>query len=212
MYGWLRDTIIIIAIIAGIVGIIIALVRSKDNRPLIAGLLLFGWCTLACYSAITACIYYSTQSNIVGEPVEHDPYEDFNFFEYNVTDFALEQTEDGTFFFQKTYATSTEFDGTDKNYTLLINNKPCDSTSSNYGVLNGSSTIHFDDVDGSYKCGIKLEIKITFYMSYIVLRIDTNTTQSNADLLRQYVAINGLELRIIEQIYSDAPVLGDKPN
>ena len=204
--------ILTLAIIVGVVAIVIALIRSEAKHAgyTLAIILCLAWFGVGCYSAITMGVYYSTHSSTHGELVEHDPYEDFNFYEYKITDFGLDQDDSGIYFYQKDYATSIEFDGTEGNYVMLMNNRPCENTKSEYGKLTADTTIHYDDVDGTYKCGIDLDFTFTFYSSHIILRINTNATQDTAGLLNEYVAINGLELRIIDEVYTGAPILSDK--
>ena len=210
MFGGLYDTLISIAIIVAIAFVMVALVRYENARPYFIGLFCLVWFFSGVYSVFTAVKYYNTVSRVYGTLEEHIPYEDFDYYKYSINDFGLDQTEDGSFFYEKDYATSIEFDGTDKNYTLLLNDKPCENTSSEYGKLNANTTIHFYEVDGSYKCGIDLDINFTFKSNHIILRIDTSATQENAGLLTEYVAINGFELRIIEEVFEDKPILTDK--
>ncbi len=205
------DTVVTVTVIVALALVAIAAIRWENARPFAVGFLAIAWFFIGVYSAFTAWNYYSTTSKVYGEIVEHDPYEDFNFFEYKITDFALEADEEGNLFYSKNYATSIAFDGNKEEYNLLVNNKPCES-SSTYGKLYGNTTIHFDDVDGSYKDAIELSIIFTFYSNHIVLRIDTSATKTNASLLTEYVAINGLNFRILNQVYDSYPILGETAN
>ena len=205
------DTLITCVVIVALALVLIAGIRYKDARPFAVCFFAIAWFFIGVYSSFTAWHYYNTFSKVHGQLVEHDPYEDFDYFEYNVTDFGLEQDEEGNFFYQKTYATSIQFDGSKNHYILLINNKPCNDSTSTYGKLYGNTIIHFDDVDGSYKCGIELEVTFTFYANHILLRVDTNATQENASLINEYIEINGLNLRILNEVYTSYPILGDKP-
>jgi hypothetical protein len=203
------STLITLSVIAVIGLVLYAMVKYENARPFLVGGLALAWFFVGVYSSFTAWQYYSTVSKTYGTLEEHDLYEDFNFYEYDILDFALEKNDDGNYFYTKTYATSIEFDGTDKSYTLLINNKPCDKTSSNYGKLYGHTVLHFDDVDGSYKCGIEVDVTFTFYSSSIKLDIYTTATDDNAGLLVEYFKINGFNLRILNEVYSYYPLLSE---
>ena len=217
-FGSLGDTLITLCILAIIGFVLYALIKYKHARPYLIGLICISMFVSGVYSVFTAWDYYNTHSSVVGELQIHDPYEDFNFYEYDLESFALlreqETDEEGNvlssdFYFETTYATSIEFNGTENTYTLLVNDKPCDVTTSNYGKLYGITTIHFDDVDGTEKEVIDLNIDFTFYSSSIFLRIDTNATQENASMLEEYFKINGFNLRIIEKINVGKPVLSE---
>ena len=206
----IQTTIITVAVIVAVALIIVAMIRWENARPFLTGALALAWFLVGVYSAFTCVNYYKTTSQVYGQLKEHNLYENFNFYEYEITDFALDQDKDGNFFYKKTYATSIEFNGTNKQYVLLINNKPCNETKSEFGKLYGSTVIHFDDVDGSYKCGIGLDITFTFYRSSIELQVNTNATQENSGLLVEYFNIEGFDLRILNEVYSSSPTLSEK--
>ena len=217
-FGALGDTLITLGVLALVGVILYALIAHPHARPYLTGLICLVMFVSGVYSVFTAWDYYNTHSTVVGELEVHDPYEDFNFYEYDLQDFSLlreqETNEDGEvistkFYFETTYATSIEFNGTENTYTLLINDKPCDMTMSNYGKLYGTTTIHFDDVDGTEKEVIELDIDFTFYSSNILLRIETDATQDNASMLEEYFKINGFNLRLIEEINVGDPILSD---
>lgn len=217
--GAVADTIITLGVLALIGVILYALISHPHARPYLTGLICLAMFVSGVYSVFTAWDYYNTYSSTVGELEFHDPYEDFNFYEYDLHDFSLlrEQVKnengdviDTKFYFTTTYSTKIEFNGVENSYILLINNKPCDQTIFNYGKLYGSTIIHFDDVDGSEKEAIQLDFDFTFYSSNIVLRIDTDATQENAAMLEEYFKINGFNLRLIEEINTGDIILSDK--
>lgn len=208
MFSGLYNTLITIAVVAAIAFVIYGMVRYENARPYLTGLIVLAFVVTGALSAFTAWDYYNTASKTVGELEEHDLYEDFNFYEYDLENFALHKDEStGELYFTTTYATSIEFNGTENKYTLLINDKPCEETMSNYGKLYGTTTIYFEDVDGSEKAAIDLTTNFTFYSSSIVLRIGTSATQENAGMLEEHFKIQGFNLRIIEEVNASYPVL-----
>lgn len=217
-FGAFYDTLLTLGILALVGVILYALIRYEHARPYLTGLICLVMFVSGVYSVFTAWDYYNTHSSVVGELEIHDPYEDFNFYEHDLEGFALlreqETDEEGNvlstkFYYETNYATSIDFNGTENAYTLLINNKPCDTTMSNYGKLYGTTTVHFDDVDGTEKEVIELDFDFTFYSSNILLRIETDATQDNASMLEEYFKINGFNLRLIEEINVGDPILSD---
>lgn len=207
MLSWLIgdkiwDTIITIAIIVAVVLILTALIKYKHARPYVVALFCIAWLGGGVYSAFTMADYYTNQRNqVVGELQEYNPYEDFNFFEYNLTNLVFYPNEEGNYAFTTTYATSIPFDGSSSEYTLLLNNSPCKETSSAFGRLKGDTNLTFYNVDGEKISNIELSIMLTFRSSDIELEINTSATHENIGLLEEYVACNGFNLRIIERVY-----------
>lgn len=206
------DTLIIIAIIIMIGVVLVALIKAEKINPVVICLLCLVWFFSGVFMAYTAYDYYSTYSTVNGTMEEHIPYEDFNYYEYNLSrEIAwYYDNETGTYYYETNYATSMEFDGSENNYTLLINDSPCDETISANARLQGSKNIYFNDVDGNYKDTIKIKVEFTFYASNIKLVVSTSATNENIGLLNEYVKVNSFDLRIIEKIYNSTPLLTDE--
>ncbi len=201
------DWLITCVVIVMVVLMIIAMIKSEHARPYLIFVFCLGWFFLGSYNAFTLNSYLKAHSRTYGEPEIHNPYEDFDYYEYNLDDIAwFIDEEDGSYYYQTTYATSMEFDGTDNEYTLLINNKPCE-TSSAYGKLQGHQAIYFNDVDGSYKNTIDLDVVFTFYASTINLLVETNADNESVGLLNEYIKVNKFNLRIIDKVYTSFPLL-----
>lgn len=210
LFGDIRQLLIELAVIIGIVVIIIAMVKYENGRPFLIGFLLMAWVGLGCYSGFTAIKHYNTVSQTRGHLEKYDPYKDFNYYEYKLTDFALlEDEETHLMYYEKDYNTNVAFDGTDKNYTLLVNNSPCYTTVANKGRLRGETSIKFEDVDGQAIDQIAFTINFTFYNSHIILKVETTATISNVGLIYNYYSINGFELRIIENANNSIKFLSD---
>lgn len=213
MFSGILTTLLVVAVVIGLVIIMASLVRSDKGINVFVGLLCLIWTFTGVYSGFTAYDYFTKYSAMYGTIEEHDPYEDFNFYEYGLSKTIgwSYDAENERYYYQTTYATSIEFNGNENNYSLLINNRPCDYTTSAYGKLYGAQNIYFNDIDGTYKSTINLQVSFTFYASKIMLRIDTSATNENIGLLDEYILVNGLDLRIIKQIYNPYELLTGQP-
>ncbi len=207
MFDKFYSTIISVAIIVMIGLGIVAMIRSKNGKPYLMFVFGLVWFFVGLFNVFTGVNYYTTYSKVYGTLEQHDPYEDFNYFEYDLKDIAW-YVDNNNYYYQTSYATSMEFDGTENEYTLLLNNKPCE-TSSTFGKLRGVQQIYFNDVDGTYKNTIGLDVNITFYASSISLKINTDATHESINLLNEYIKVNGFKLRIIDKVYSSFPLLSD---
>lgn len=200
------STLILVAIIVVVGLVIYGLARSETNGKYI--LYIAGFCLICAgaYSTFTAIDYYSKQSTVYGTLEEHDPYEDFNFFEYEIEGVAwYYDTDTETYYYSVDYATTAEFEGK-TGYTLLLNNSPCDTQSAN-GKLQGVLQLNFYDVDGTYITDITITTTMTFYSSSLKIKVDTTATNENISYLEEYIAVNGLSLRIIDKSYSQIQIL-----
>lgn len=181
--------------------ILYALIKYKHARPLLVTILCVAWLGAGLYSGFTWYNYNSTISKVRGEPVVHNPYENFNFYDYDLDNIVWYQNEDGTYDYEITYGESLKFDGT-KEYQLLVNNAPCKNTVTANGRLRGTFGKIFKDIDGQVVADIDFEINFAFYASKITLNIKTNATVENIGYVREYVNVNGFNLRIIKTVYS----------
>lgn len=188
-------------IIVAVALILFALIKYEHARPLLVTVLCVAWLGLGLYSGLTWYNYNSTISKVRGEPVVRDPYENFNFYDYHLNNIVWYQTEDGTYEYEITYATSLKFDGTEE-YQLLVNNSPCKETTSANGRLQGTFEKQFKDIDGQVSGDLEFKINFAFYASKITLKITTNATTENIGLVREYVNVNGFDLRIIKAVYN----------
>lgn len=192
------ETIIIIAIIIAVALLLVAIVKYPHAKTYAVVLFCIVWTFGGAYCGFTCINYYQKESTTIGDIEIHDPYEDFNVFEYNLGNIVFYQEEDGTYSYNTTYKVSYEFDGTDKDYEILINNTPCYNTVSTAGQIQGDSNLIFYDVEGQFINSIEIDVSLIFYTSHIDMTVDTNATKNNIGLLQEYVAINGFEIRIIE--------------
>ena len=122
------------------------------------------------------------------------------FFEYDLTTINFYPKEDGTYYFEQEYSTSIAFEGNNQ-YTLLLNNSPCNKTTSSYGRLSGETKLYFYDVENQENAVIDLNITLTFYSSSLKISIETDANDSNIGFLREYTYCNGFNLRIINNVY-----------
>ena len=203
----ITSTIITILIAICVTVVVFALIKYPHARPILVTILCIGWVFAGFNSGIEMYRYYSTKSQTHGELDTKDPYEDFNFYQYELNDFAWYKNDDGQYYCHKNYATHLEFDGTNESYILILNNKPCKETNSQNAKLQGKQNIKFYDIDNNLSANIDLTISFTFYASNIDLQIDTNATDEGIKLLTEYVKVNGFTLRIIKKVYTNNQVL-----
>lgn len=198
------DIIKWILITCAIVVILYALIKYDNARPILIVLLCIGWLGLGTYSGVTLYKYTNTQNQVIGEPTIHDPYENFNFYEYNLSNIVWYQTEDGYQYEEEYKTTNIDFDGTTNTYELLVNNTPCNKTTSTSARLHGEFIKQFRDFDGNIADIISFNIDFTFSKSSIILNISNNATPDNIGLVTEYIDVEGFNLRIINSVYVSA--------
>lgn len=198
----LWSTLIAIAIILGVCFIIAMVAREKHMLKVVVVILCVGWLGLGIYSGFSYFTFINTTSEVHGSPEIHDPYEDFNFFEYDLGNIVWYQQEDGGYAYTETYNTSVKFQGGEDKYILLVNDKPCNKTSSANGRLHGELIKQFRDLDGQVTDTFNFDIDFTFESSVITVAVSVDATPDNIGVIREFVSINGFDLRIINNIYN----------
>lgn len=195
-------TLIVIAVIIGACFILAAVIKSPHMKPILVTIGCLAWLGLGIYSGFTYYTYINTTSEVHGSPEIHDPYEDFNFFEYDLGNIVWYQQEDGGYTYTETYNTSIRFTGEEGKYILLVNDTPCNYTSSANGRLHGELIKQFRDLDGQVTNTFNFNIDFTFESSVITVTVSVDATPDNIGVIREYVNINGFNLRIINNIYN----------
>ena len=143
-------------------------------------------------------------SNIFGTPAIHNPYENFNYYEYDLSGISWYFTEnDPTLRYEVEYKTSIKFDGNKNKYHLLVNDAPCTRTESSNGKLKGFLKKQFKDIDGEVNKEINFEITFEFYTSSIDLTIKTDATLDDIGYVNEFVDTYGFNLRIINAVYGE---------
>ena len=198
----LWSTLIAIAIILGVCFIIAMVAREKHMLKVVVVILCVGWLGLGIYSGFSYFTFINTTSEVHGSPEIHDPYEDFNFFEYDLGNIVWYQQEDGGYAYTETYNTSVKFQGGEDKYILLVNDKPCNETSSANGRLHGELIKQFRDLDGQVTDTFNFDIDFTFESSVITVSVSVDANPDNIGVIREFVSINGFDLRIINNIYN----------
>lgn len=202
MFEWLiGDTLLTIIIILAVVALVVWGLRNKNSKPIVQVILAVALLIGGGYSGIKYINYTKTQNTVIGEPVIVDPYENFNFYEYDLQSIAWYEAEDGTYYYEETYQATIEFDGTVDKYDLLLNNTPCDTVDSTAGKLHGTVYKRFRNIDGEVTDTVSFDITFSFYSSKIDLKITTTATADNIGLVREMINVHGWKLRIIEAIY-----------
>lgn len=147
-------------------------------------------------------IYFiSTQkSDTYGNFDNADLYQDFNVYELNETDITFYASEN-VYTYTKDYRVSIDFNGTKNKYNLLFNNKPCDKIMTTAGSLYAEYNLSFYDINEELISLVQLDIRYTFYVSHFVLTIQSTMTEEQHKLLNEYFAVNGCNLRVIDNVY-----------
>ncbi len=144
----------------------------------------------------------SNQKNdTIGTLGNFDYYSDFDICTLETNPVFYYSEELGEYQFISNYNTAINFDGTNNQYSLLVNDKPCSVIKSTAGKLYGEYNLSFNDLENNEISNLILKIEYKFYVSHIELSITANLTEDQLKLLNEYFDANSCELRIIENVY-----------
>jgi hypothetical protein len=190
-----------------IVAIIIAVLKyGKENKfiqigiPVIAALVLT-LITIPQYMEMRADMAEMSYTN--GSISYVDIFEDYNVYDMELGREVQFYKEGTAYVYTKDIPKRVEdFKGDEKKYNLLVNDKPCDVTLSAGATLYGLYELKFIGMDGEDVCAMALEIRIVFSISKVSLKITSYVSEDDYGLLAQYIAVEGLNLRLIDGQYS----------
>ncbi len=212
LFASIINALIPLVVIIGVFALFIVMLKYENARPFLAIVVVLITIIAGVYSTITLVEYYSATSQTRGSMTEYDPYEDFDIYDQKLENIAFHKNEEtGAYYLEQTYNTPITFNGTNKEFVTVINNKPCYSTTSTAGKLHADTEFYVKNVDGDFMTNIDIDLDITFYANKIVLKITTNATDDNITLLNQYTQINGLRIQILDNIYTNYDILTGQP-
>lgn len=137
-----------------------------------------------------------------------DVFEDFNAFDITVTD-PIFQSSGGKFEIAREYRTVYDFDGTLNKYNLLFNDQPADKTISSGPQLNATYNLAFWDLEGKPVTSMSINIRFVFSATRIYLTLSTEINTTQLGFLNQYLQVNGLKLRLIDEQFNSKPIETD---
>ena len=143
----------------------------------------------------------TAESITIGEITEHDPWEDFNIFNCDLSDAIFYKTATG-YEYQETVPQAVEFNGTKNKYNVLLNNTPCINETSTAGILNAQNIINYYSIYGQVIQQTTLNIEIRFYQSEIEITISNTNNDVEQSYFMEYLRFKGLHLQIIDAQYS----------
>lgn len=179
---------------------------------IIAGLALFFLTTYAINGFMGVKADMAKHNGTYGSISYVDVYEDFDFFDIALENAMFYPKAGGGYEYKIVYPRAIEFDGTTHKYNLLVNNTPCRITESSGSQLRGSWTQSFYDLswNSQHICNITLNVRFIFSHTTITLIIETDITAKDYGYLRQYISVDGLKVRIINELYN-SPQLEEIP-
>ena len=186
-------------------GLVFVLVRYGAKHKAVIAVAAF-ICVLALsFHAVTDLLNVradmARQSATHGRITHVNMYEEFTAFDIRLTDIVFYKVGN-EYVFTREFNTTYQFNGTVNKYNLLVNDRPAARTVSNAGNLVGFHELGFFDLNGGQICIVPLEIRFTFSVSRITVRISSTVSDENFGYLRQYVEINGIHLRLIEEQFN----------
>ena len=161
---------------------------------------------LGCYYAV---IIYKTQhsrSETWGVADKADPYENFDFYTYDFTKEISFSSNGTTRSYTQTIPVSLEFDGEQNKFNVLINDSPCETTQSTFGIVAGTFELYFQNTDGTISSTLSLNYKITVFVSSIKYEFWTEANDDDFANLLTYVQVSGFKVRIIDEQYRKTAV------
>lgn len=130
-----------------------------------------------------------------------DPYADFNLFDMNLDNIEFYSDEELRYFNTSFPVKNVEFDAENNHYNLLVNNSPANAEQSSYGFLVADYDLYFQNLNGEIVGSVTMNFVVKVYVSKIDLEVKVNANEEDFGYLLEYIKVNGLKLRIIEEQY-----------
>lgn len=149
-------------------------------------------CGMRFYEEVKAKSYVNGSINIENQFSQES-------FNYSASELTFYTNDNTNYTFEKNLLKVDNFNGTKKNYEVLLNGKTILEPTINAGSVYANVTMNFYDTNGDLICTPTLSIEINFLSNKTVLKLSCVGTEE-ASFLEQYFSDNGIRLQINEKL------------
>ncbi len=123
--------------------------------------------------------------------------EAFYYSNSQVTFYGESEDENGVYSYLNDVLKVSDFDGSEKQYQVLLNDYVCFDTDIQAGSIDAVYSMDFYDTSNNLACSGDLEISIKFLSDRTSLKLSVKT-YTLASYFEQYFSDNGIHLKVIE--------------
>ena len=123
--------------------------------------------------------------------------ESFSYYNTSVVFYHDLYDDTNTYTFDKELLKVDDFNGTDKEYKIVMNDFVLTNCDIKAGSIYSDISMDFYNTDGDIVCSATMQMSIKFLSSKTQLTLITKG-QTNASFFEQYFSDNGIRLKVIE--------------
>ena len=155
---------------------------------------------LGTFSLIRLVDIWTRTSSVVGEPTTIETRNNYDLVcKYDLSTMIFD-TEDYITYTSDNNFAHLDFDGTDGNYKILVNNVLLSDVTVYAGKIEADYSRNFYDIDKSVITTINLDIVIYFYNDEVLIIIQTKNVNNSQAYLMQYIATDGFILKVVKGV------------
>lgn len=156
---------------------------------------------LGIFSTVAMVRIWSESSGVYGtfsyESIEtKNNYDEVAKFDYGAIKFSTNDYEN---YSNTETFTPVKFDGTKKDYVLLVNDNICSDVQIYAGKIVATATIKFYNTDGDNCSTANLNFLIEFTEDKVTVTTSTKNENSSIAYLDKYMNVHGFVLKIVER-------------
>ncbi len=123
--------------------------------------------------------------------------ESFNYYNTSVVFYHDLYDDTDTYSFEKDLLKVEDFNGSDKEYKIVLNNYVLTDCNIKAGSIFSTISMDFYNTDGEIVCPATMQLSIKFLSNKTQLTLTTKG-QKNSSFFEQYFKDNGIRLQVIE--------------
>ena len=155
---------------------------------------------LGTFSLIRLVDIWTRTSSVVGSPTTIEIQNNYELVcKYDLSTMIFE-TEDYQMYTSNNSYAHLDFDGTDGNYKLLINDKLLSDVTVHAGKIEADYSRNFYDFDKSIITTVDLNIVVYFYNDETLITVQTKNVNNSQAYLMQYMATDGFILKVVKGV------------
>lgn len=153
------------------------------------------FCGISLFREVKATSYINGSIDITNKFSQ----ESFSYYNTSLVFYHDIYDETDTYIFEKDLLKVEDFNGTDKEYKVVLNNYVLTDCDIKAGSIFSTISMDFYNTDGEIVCPATMQLSIKFLSNKTQLTLTTKG-QKNSSFFEQYFKDNGIRLQVLEII------------
>lgn len=199
LFNNIQNTLIYAVIAVIVVICIVIFFKFESTRKLMLYLISVVIIATGIYSCIGLNDIFGVKSQEIGIAIHIETQKDYTSISYFDFGIISLESEDYVNYSNVTSFDTQEFDGTDKEYLILFNERPADNVITTSGSVSGVVILNFYDTDNEIIVTAELNVLIEYFAKETKVSTSIRNTNGSVSYLNSEMELYGAVIQVVER-------------